>query len=255
MNTNSLTYILGQTSHRPWPLPKTKPFMIQNWEELLFLHWEVPQKFLEKILPQGLEIDTYQGKTYIGIVPFRMKRVRPIGLPPFPWISYFSELNVRTYVKAKGKPGVYFFSLDAGNRIVVEVARKFFHLPYLNAKINFKKEKTRKEFHCRRNDSRANPGEFHITYRPSTEVYRTKEGTLENWLTERYCLYCKDSQEKIYRGEVHHLPWPIQKAECNIYHNTILKSNNIPLTHSMSEPLIHYSESLKVALFPLVPVY
>lgn len=244
---------LSQTSHRPWPLPKSKPFMIQYWEELLFLHWEISKQFLDKILPRGLEVDTFQGKAYIGLVPFRMKGVRPIFLPPLPWVSYFSELNVRTYVKTQGKPGVYFFSLDAGNRIVVEIARKYFHLPYLNANIHFKKEGIKKEFHCFRIDSRANPGEFHAIYFPSSKVYQSKQDTLENWLTERYCLYSRDSKGELYRGEIHHLPWPLQKAECHIYHNTILKNHNIRILES--EPLIHYSESLKVALFPLVSLF
>ncbi len=165
MQLNLLADILSQISHRPWPLPKSKPFMIQYWEELLFLHWEISKQFLDEILPQGLEADTFQGKAYVGLVPFRMKGVRPIFLPPLPWVSYFSELNVRTYVKTQGKPGVYFFSLDAGNRIIVEVARKYFHLPYLNADIHFKREGIKKEFHCFRIDSRANPGEFHVLLR------------------------------------------------------------------------------------------
>ncbi|EMO25941.1 hypothetical protein LEP1GSC170_5189 [Leptospira interrogans serovar Bataviae str. HAI135] len=118
--------------------------MIQYWEELLFLHWEISKQFLDEILPRGLEADTFQGKAYVGLVPFRMKGVRPIFLPPLPWVSYFSELNVRTYVKTQGKPGVYFFSLDAGNRIVVEVARNFFYLPYLNAKMQFKRKGIKK---------------------------------------------------------------------------------------------------------------
>ncbi|TGL66793.1 YqjF family protein [Leptospira kmetyi] len=253
MNSASLSYILSQTAHRPWPLPTTKPFMIQYWEELAFLHWEIPQKFLEEILPKGLEADTYQGKAYIGLVPFRMKGVRPMYLPPLPWISTFPELNVRTYVKSRGKdskPGVYFFSLDADNRLVVEIARNFFHLPYLNADIKLKTNKTRKEFLCLRKDRRANPGEFNATYEPASEVYHSSPGTLEHWLTERYCLYSNDSQGRIYRGEVHHLPWPLQKAECAVRQNTILESHKIPLLSSA--PLVHYSDSIKVALFPLV---
>lgn len=253
MSLNSLNNILSQTSHRPWPLPKSKPFMIQYWEELLFLHWEISKQFLDEILPRGLEADTFQGKAYVGLVPFRMKGVRPIFLPPLPWVSYFSELNVRTYVKTQGKPGVYFFSLDAENRIVVEVARKFFYLPYLNAKMRFKRKGIKKDFHCTRIDPRANPGEFHATYFPSSKIYQSKQNTLENWLTERYCLYSMDSERRIYRGEVHHLPWSLQKAEFDISHNTILKNHNIPVLER--EPLAHYSESLKVILFPLVPLF
>ncbi|TGM07293.1 DUF2071 domain-containing protein [Leptospira barantonii] len=255
MNPNSLSNILSQTAHRPWPMPATKPFMIQYWEELAFLHWEIPQKFLEEILPKGLEADTYQGKAYIGLVPFRMKGVRPIYLPPLPWISNFPELNVRTYVKNLGKdskPGVYFFSLDADNRFVVEIARSFFHLPYLNADIKLKGTQTQKEFLCHRKDSRAIHGEFNATYHPVSEVYHSSPGTLEHWLTERYCLYSKDPQGRIYRGDVHHRPWPLQKAECIVHRNTILESHKIPLLSS--SPLVHYSNSIKVALFPLVQV-
>ncbi|EMJ46808.1 YqjF family protein [Leptospira santarosai] len=252
MNPNSFSNILKQTSHRPWPLPEKNPFMIQYWEELAFLHWEIPQKFVEEILPKGLEVDTYQGKTYVGLVPFRMKGVRPVCLPPLPWISYFPELNVRVYVKAEGKPGVYFFSLDAGNRFVVEVARKFFHLPYLNAKMMLQRKNIQKEFYTLRTDPRGNPAEFEAAYRPISEVYHSKPDTLEHWLTERYCLYCNDSRGTIYRGEVHHLPWPLQKGECMIRKNTILQSHYLPLLHK--EPLVHYSNSIKVALYPLTPV-
>lgn len=127
------------------------------------------------------------------------------------------------------------------NRIVVEIARKYFHLPYLNANIHFKKE-----FHCFRIDSRANLGEFHATYFPSSKVYQSKQDTLENCLTERYCLYSRDSKGGFYRGEIHHLPWPLQKVECHIYHNTILKNHNICILES---------ESLKVALLPLVSLF
>nr|WP_244939975.1 DUF2071 domain-containing protein [Leptospira adleri] len=248
----SLQNIREETAHRPWPLPKSKPFMVQYWEELAFLHWEIPKEFLNEVLPKGLEADLFEGKAYIGLVPFRMKGVRPIHLPPLPWISNFPELNVRTYVKNGEKQGVYFFSLDASNRFAVEIARKFFHLPYLNAAISMRKNQNRKEFFSKRKDHRATNAEFHADYKPISEVYRSQRGTLENWLTERYCLYSQDSKGRIYRGEVHHLPWPLQKGECIIRKNEILRSHGIP--DSGREPLVHYSESIQVLLYPLVLV-
>ncbi|WP_232380776.1 YqjF family protein [Leptospira ainlahdjerensis] len=252
MHFSSLSDLQKQIFHRPWPLPETKPFMVQYWEELAFLHWEVPKEFLEEVLPKELEVDIFEGKAYIGLVPFRMKGVRPIYLPPLPWISYFPELNVRTYVKNGEKQGVYFFSLDAGNRLVVEIARKFFHLPYLNAKMFFRREKGQKEFFSSRKDARAKPAEFYARYEPISEIYQTKRGTLENWLTERYCLYSKDPKGRIYRGEVHHIPWPLQKGECRIYKNEILQSYGIPIAGE--DPLVHYSDSIQVLLYPLVPL-
>nr|WP_303047219.1 DUF2071 domain-containing protein [Leptospira alexanderi] len=121
------------------------------------------------------------------------------------------------------------------------------------ADMKLRRKKNQKEFHCHRTDHRAIAGEFHTVYYPTSKIYHSKRDTLENWLTERYSLYCKDSQERIYRGEVHHLPWPLQKAECNIRQNTILQSHKIPILHP--EPLVRYSDSLKVALFPFVPCF
>nr|WP_245667169.1 DUF2071 domain-containing protein [Leptospira tipperaryensis] len=249
---SSLQNIQKQISHRPWPLPKAKPFMVQYWEELAFLHWEVSKEFLDEVLPNGLEADTFEGKAYIGLVPFRMKGVRPMYLPPLPWISYFPELNVRTYVKNGEKQGVYFFSLDAANRLVVEIARKFFYLPYLYAKISIRSEGNQKEFFSFRKDHRAAAAEFHAEYKPISEVYRSKPGTLENWLTERYCLYSQDSKGRIYRGEVHHVPWPLQKGECIIHKNELLQSHDIPILEDTF--LVHYSESIQVLLYPLEPI-
>ncbi|MBM9501216.1 DUF2071 domain-containing protein [Leptospira sp. 201903071] len=226
--------------------------MVQYWEELAFLHWEIPKEFLKEVLPKELEADTFEEKAYIGLVPFRMKGVRPLYLPSLPWLSYFPELNVRTYVKNCEKPGVYFFSLDAGNPLVVEIARKFFHLPYLNAKMLIRREKDQKEFLSLRKDDRARPAEFYAKYKPISEIYRSKRGTLENWLTERYCLYSQDSKGRIYRGEVHHIPWPLQKGECMIYKNEIFQSHGIPVVEGA--PIVHYSESIQVLLYPLVLV-
>ena len=131
MNAN-----LEQIAHRPWPLPEGPWIMAQSWHDLLFAHWRVEEATLRRHIPAELEIDTYEGQAWLGVVPFRMSGVRLRGTPAIPWLSAFPELNVRTYVVADGKPGVWFFSLDAGNRIAVAIARAWFHLPYFRARMS-----------------------------------------------------------------------------------------------------------------------
>src|SRR4051794_18976444 len=122
-----------QAHQRPWPVPQSPWVMAMQWLDLLFMHWPVPAKALRSYIPRNLEIDTYDGTAWIGVVPFRMAGVRPRMTPALPWLSAFPELNVRTYVTIGGKPGVWFFSLDAGNPVAVEGARSLFHLNYYNA--------------------------------------------------------------------------------------------------------------------------
>jgi uncharacterized protein YqjF (DUF2071 family) len=127
---------LEQVAHRPWPLPPGGWVMAQIWHDLLFAHWPVPQAVLRPRIPAQLAVDTFDGQGWLGVVPFRMSGVRLRGTPRVPWLSAFPELNVRTYVVADGKPGVWFFSLDAGNAIAVAIARAWFHLPYFRARMS-----------------------------------------------------------------------------------------------------------------------
>src|SRR5882757_5465385 len=120
--------ILKHTNHRPWPLPRGPWIMAQVWHNLLFAHWTVPVATLRPLVPQQLEIDTFREKAWLGVVPFRMSGVRLRGTPAVPGLSCFPELNVRTYVIRDGMPGVWFFSLDAANLLVVWAARAMFHL-------------------------------------------------------------------------------------------------------------------------------
>ncbi len=122
--------------HRPWPLPAGPWVMAQRWHDLLFAHWPVPAAEVRVLVPAGVEIDTFDGVAWLGVVPFRMSDVRLRGTPALPWLSFFPELNVRTYVVRDGKPGVWFFSLDAGNIAAVAIARRWFHLPYFHASMH-----------------------------------------------------------------------------------------------------------------------
>lgn len=200
--------------HRPWPLPDAPWVMRMRWSELLFAHWSMDPEVLRPFIPAGLELELFDGRAWIGLVPFRMSDVAPRMVPAVPGISEFLELNVRTYVRAGGKRGVWFFSLDAASRFAVRVARSTFHLPYFDADMactpggmgGFR-------YHSRRTHLDVVPAELDVEYRPVGEVFRSAPGTLEHWLTERYCLYSADRRGRIWRGEIHHEPWPLQRAE------------------------------------------
>lgn len=190
-----------------------------RWRELLFAHWPVETGLIRPLVPSGLELDSFDGRCYVGVVPFLMENVTPRFVPPLPGLHAFPELNLRTYVKAGGKPGVWFFSLDAGQKLAVRAARRFFHLPYFDADFDVRVA-DRVSYRAVRTHRGAAPAAFHAVYRPAGDVYRSAGG-LDGWLTERYCLYSADPAGRIYRGEIDHQPWPLQRAEAEIRVNTL----------------------------------
>jgi len=212
----SAAFVMDKIDHRPWPLPQGRWVMAQRWHDLLFAHWPVPVDELRQAVPAPLQIDTYERRGWVGVIPFRMTGVRLRGLPALPWLSAFPELNVRTYVTYGDKPGVFFFSLDAGNHIAVRIARRWYRLPYYHARMASRIEREWVHYTCRRIHPGAQAAEFRAQYRPAGEAFRTARGSLEHFLTERYCLYAVDSHQRIYRAEIHHLPWPLQPAQPRI---------------------------------------
>ena len=241
---------LTETDHRPWKMPDRRWAWRQSWCDLLFAHWPIPITVIREAIPEQLEIDTYDGLAWIGIVPFRMRDVMLRGLPSMPGISAFEELNVRTYVTVEGKPGVWFFSLDAANRLAVWAARRFFHLPYFYADMALKN--TGAEV-CYRS-TRRSPGKecFDAKYRPTGSEYLAKFGSLEHWLTERYCLYCETTDGKLKRGHVHHQQWRLQPAELEVSANTLLKPFEIE--DSEQAHCLHFSRRIDVIIWPLEDV-
>lgn len=237
--------LLSQTAHRPWPLPESPWLMTQSWEKLLFAHWPVSPEVMQSFLPSGLMADTYDGNAWLGIVPFEMSyRLRGI-----PWTIRFYELNVRTYVTHQDKPGVFFFSLDASTRLTVQAARMTYALPYFFAQMQVSKKQTTIHYRCQRIHSGARNAVFDAQYEPTSHPFQSQPGSLEHWLTERYCLYSIDKQSRLCRAEVHHLPWPLQQAEAQILKNTM---SEIDLPDS--QPLLHYSPGVDVVVWPLKPV-
>jgi uncharacterized protein YqjF (DUF2071 family) len=217
--------------------------MAMRWHDLLFLHWPVSADLIRPLIPSGLELDTFDGSAWIGIVPFRMSGVRPHGFPRFAGLA-FEELNVRTYVWSPGRSGVWFFSLDATNRLAVRTARAWYGLPYFDARMSLQSE--RETFHYRsiRTDRRSTGAEFHASYKPAGEVYHSAPETLDRWFTDRYCLYTVDRGGRLGYADIHHAPWPLQPAEVELRVNTMTLPVGIKLPDTA--PLAHFARRIDV---------
>jgi uncharacterized protein len=228
--------------------PEGRPIMHQNWGKLLFLHWRIDQKLLRQLVPAELEIDTFDGSGWIAVTPFTMWDIR--GLPPFlpavPGLSSMHELNVRTYVYFDRVPGVWFFSLDCNSAAAVLTARTFFFLPYYHAEIELEQQGNRINYSSERTEDP--PAEFSASWRAGDTLDYSHPGSLEFFLTERYCLYSERDGE-LYRARIHHEPWPLQKATLGSLESTMVESLGLPTPKG--EPLLHYAEEISVDIWPL----
>jgi uncharacterized protein YqjF (DUF2071 family) len=203
---------------------------------------------LREKVPPGFTLDLHDGQAWLGIIPFQITNLAPRGVPALPWVSAFPELNVRTYVTVDDKPGIYFFSLDAGNPLAVGTARTLFHLPYYTATMSVDQKNGWIEYRSRRlNADRT--AEFIGKYRPVAPIHEPAPGTLDHFLTERYCLYTVDDSFRAYRLEIHHRPWPLQSAELEASTNTVADAAGLRLP-SMS-PLLHFSKRQDVVAWTL----
>ncbi len=202
--------------------------MHQRWSDLLFLHWRYPVEQIQATLPPGLglKVDTFDRSAWVGVVPFAMRRVRPRGCPPLPWLSWFLELNVRTYVIGPDdRPGVWFYSLDANQPLAVALARRLFHLPYQHARMRSWRRDGVVRHHCRRRHA-ATPA--HFRYRPDGRPLTAQAGGLEFFLIERYYLFAHDqSRGRLLRGQVHHQPYRICPVDCDQWSMLPLEWNGL----------------------------
>lgn len=242
---------LDRTEHRPWPLPTSPWVMAQSWHDLLFAHWPIDAPKLRSHVPQQLEMDTFDGQAWIAVVPFRMSGVRWRWTPALPWLSAFPELNVRTYVTAGGKPGVWFFSLDARNPVAVAVARAWFHLPYFRARMKCEAVSERIQYVSERTPGSARVAVLDANYRPRGPTFEPRPGTVEHFLTERYCLYAAGRSGNVFRGEIHHQPWRLQVAEAEIARNTMTEAAGLPLPRG--KPLLHFARRQDVVVWSPTP--
>lgn len=242
---------MATAAYRPYPPPRGPWVMAQTWSDLLFAHWPLPAEALRPLLPSGLPLDTFEGMAWIGVVPFRMSGVHPRLAPPLPWLSAFPELNLRTYVERDGRPGVFFFSLDAGNRLAVALARRIFMLPYLHARMLVGRGHEIAYLSERRRRG-APPARFVGAYAPSGPAAIALPGSLAYFLTARFCLYTADSAGRLYRAEIDHAPWPLQPATATIAANSMAAAHGIALPEQ--RPLLHFARRLEVHVWPLRPI-
>ena len=240
---------LDTTDHRPWPIPERPWSWRQTWCDLLFAHWPVPVERLRSLVPSSLTIQEFDRTAWIGVVPFRMEGVMRRPLPDLPWVSAFPELNVRTYVERDGKAGVWFFSLDATNSLAVWAARRFFHLPYFHASMRVVPRGDAIDYRSHRTSDNA---AFEARYEPAGGPYTATPGTLEHWLTERYCLFAESPDRRIFRTDVHHRPWPLQRAQAGITRNTMLEPHGLDVRNGV--PLLHFARRLDVIVWSPEPV-
>jgi uncharacterized protein len=215
--------------------------MGQTWDDLLFVHYRVPIEQLRPLVPEGLEVEQHSGTAWLGVTPFVVTGLRARGLLPLPFASSFRELNVRTYVTRDDRPGIWFFSLDASSQLAVEAARRLYRLPYFRAEISVRRRGDEFVYDCSRGGGKA----FSATYGAEGGVVTAEPGSLEHFLTERYCLYAQHEGE-LFRADIHHRPWPLQPARAQIDLNTMP-----PLKVSQADPLVHFSARQDVVIWPL----
>jgi uncharacterized protein len=251
--------ILAQTAHRPYPHPDGQWIMRQHWCDLLFAHWSVDPDALRRRIPRELELDLDDlGRAWLAVVPFRMENIRFSFTPAAPWISAFPELNVRTYVKYKGQPGVYFFSLDAANSVGCALGRAWFFLPYEHARMRLNQGGDPVRYTSfRRGRARAagraeGAADFIAEYAPAGPVYYSAPGTLEHWLTERYRLFSYNGKtSRVWGGEIQHGPWPLQPARARISVNTMARPVGFGL--SPEPELLHFVRNIEVLCWRPAP--
>ena len=241
-----MTGILKTVAHRPWPIPQ-RPWIISfTWHDLLFAHWPVEPLAVRELIPRQLELDLFDGRAWVGVTPFRMSGVRLRWLPAVPGTSDFPEVNVRTYVRCGGRAGVYFFSLDAASWLACRLARAWYRLPYFHARMSIRSEDDSVRYESVRLEG-PRPAEFRARYRPVSAPRTAQPGSLEHWLTERYCLFTTDLHGRVFPGDIHHLPWPLQDAEAEIETNTLASAAGIRLPDAA--PLLHFAKKLDVVVW------
>ena len=228
--------------------PTRRPVMRQSWDDLFFLHWEYAAEAIQSRLPAGLTVDTFEGKAYLGVVGFRMNAVRPLGLPALPWLSYFNELNVRTYVRdASGEPGVWFFSLDCDRAPAVMIARAGFGLPYEHAAMSFGPGLAQS---CRRQGEQETA---RYAWSAASSPQIATPGSLEFHLAERYSFFSVRGG-RLVRGQVHHAPYELSSTDTAAWSDLPLRWDGFDVSGRPPD-LAHCCQGVAIEAFSLVPAH
>jgi uncharacterized protein YqjF (DUF2071 family) len=212
----------------------------QSWVDLAFLHWRIDPEELQRLVPESVELEVFDGSAWLGITPFLVTGSRVRGVPPLPFVSRFPELNVRTYVTHGDKPGVWFFSLDAASTLAVEAAKRLYKLPYIRAQMQHERAGEYVRFEASRTGAA-----FKARYRGDGDLFHAERGSLEEFLAERYCLYTENGG-RLYRAEIHHPPWHLQHGEAHVGVNTMA-----PLPLPDTEVHVLFAPQLDVVIWSL----
>ncbi len=239
--------ILKHTEHRDFPLPHGPWVMTQKWEHLLFMHMPVSKEIMSPHIPEGLELDTFEGKAWITIIPFKVSDMRLRKMPPIPFLKSYLELNVRTYVRCNGLSGVYFFSLDA-DKILAVLGARLATLPYFCANMAMNEDKEGR-FHYQSGRKGESNAAFEGSYRPNSTSYYPGNKSLSFWLLERYYLWTAKNGS-IFRGDIHHKQWKVQDVDAVIDQFNDLISF-LPVNVLSEKPLFHYSSSQRALFWPI----
>jgi uncharacterized protein YqjF (DUF2071 family) len=237
---------LDRTGHRPWLRPDGSWLLGQSWVDLAFLHWRVPEEAVRRHVPAQLEVDTFDGEAWLGMTPFLLTGLRLRATVPLPGLSEFPELNVRTYVTDGEKPGIWFFSLDAASGMAVAAARRFYRLPYRRARTSIRRAGGLVRFTSTRTEPGSFPSALRASYSPAGTEREPQPGTLEHFLTERYCLYAMH-QGRLLRAEIHHPPWRLRDAQVAIEESSMAPRGLEP----GGEPLAHFAARQDVVIWPV----
>ena len=242
----------------PTRRPEGRPVQYQSWSNLSFVHWRMPPEKLAPLIPDRLTVDTWQGDAWVGLVPFHMSGVRLSWMPAVPGISTFHETNLRTYVHLDGKnPGVWFFSLDAANSLAVRVARWRWQLPYYRSMMKLRLREQRVTYESRRlwpgtsNAELTLEAEFGDFLPPVNDLPagQAAPDTLEHFLAERYFLYSQSQAGRLFRGQVHHRPYPLREARVLKLHETMRQAAKLDCDGDHEHVL--FSEGVDVEIFGL----
>ena len=228
----------------PTAAPVSRPLMHHRWTAVTFLHWPYRPEVVQRLLPPGLEVETADGAAWVGLVPFRMEDVRLPGLPPLPWASSFPETNVRTYVRDRhGRPGIWFFSLDAARLGAVVAARATYRLPYFWAAMSVRRNGVQVRYRSRRLRPGPRGARCHALVEVGDAFERSEPGPLDHFLTARFRLYTVIAG----RGAVadaEHPPWPLVRARLLDLEDDLVVAAGLPWPGQ--SPLVHFSPGVQV---------
>jgi uncharacterized protein YqjF (DUF2071 family) len=232
----------------PTARPRGRPAGFQRWLRLLFVHWEIDAEAAAATLPDGLELDTFEGRAYVGVVAFTMRDVAPRWSPSVPGISHFHELNVRTYVVKDGVPGVWFYSLDAAATIAVIVARTGWDLPYHRASMDLADRDGVVHYTSRRRWPGPKPAHFEARYRVGERRACAVAGTFDHFLVERYVLFAGGGKRGLRIGRVHHQSYPLAEVTLDHVEQSMVTPIGLEIRGA---PIVHYSPGVDVDVYAL----